>query len=368
VEELAEVLAIDFNSSGAPKLKADWRWEDNEEAVLSACSSLVAVVMDGDSRVVQFSHFSVKEYLTSTRLANSRGEEARFHIRLESAHKVLAQASLGVLLRLDERIDHDSIAGFPLARYAAKHWIDHVKFENVLFHVKDGIDHLFDADKAHFAACVWLYDPEGFSNSESSPTQPGVCPLHYTIRIGGHRALVEHVLSKRPQDLNAKGGYHGTPLHVAIFKKDFGIVYLLLENGADVNIRDHNDQTPLHDASLYGFCDLVQLLLSHDVDVDARHKYRRTPLHLAVTFNRVEVAKILLEHKADVNASDVDGDAPLHLAAKRGHLEVTRLLLEYGGNANARNNKGRTPFNLAKARKHTEKSDIGKVLWEHMKE
>ncbi|KAH9013210.1 hypothetical protein EDB85DRAFT_1877177, partial [Lactarius pseudohatsudake] len=94
VEELAEVLAVDFNASGGPKLNADWRWEDNEEAVLSACSSLVAVVMDGGSRVVQFSHFSVKEFLTSNRLASSVGEESQFHIRLKSAHTILAQASL----------------------------------------------------------------------------------------------------------------------------------------------------------------------------------------------------------------------------------------------------------------------------------
>ncbi|KAH9016742.1 hypothetical protein EDB85DRAFT_2122515, partial [Lactarius pseudohatsudake] len=96
VEELAEVLAVDFNASGSPKLNADWRWEDNEEAVLSACSSLVTVVMDGGSRVVQFSHFSVKEFLTSNRLASSLGEESQFRIRLESAHTILAQASLGV--------------------------------------------------------------------------------------------------------------------------------------------------------------------------------------------------------------------------------------------------------------------------------
>ncbi|KAH9016739.1 hypothetical protein EDB85DRAFT_2096769 [Lactarius pseudohatsudake] len=169
VEELAEVLAVDFNASGGPKLNADWRWADNEEAVLSACSSLVAVVMDRGSRVVQFSHFSVKEFLTSNRLASSLGEESQFHIRLKSAHTILAQASLGVLLRLDERIDRDSIVGFPLARYAAEHWPKHVKFENVFSQVKDGVDELFDADKPHFAAWVWLHDVEGCRESQSAP-------------------------------------------------------------------------------------------------------------------------------------------------------------------------------------------------------
>jgi hypothetical protein len=63
VEELAEVLAVDFSKAGGiPKLNEDLRWEDEEQAVLSACSSLVTVVAVQGSRVVQFSHFSVKEF------------------------------------------------------------------------------------------------------------------------------------------------------------------------------------------------------------------------------------------------------------------------------------------------------------------
>src|SRR6202012_2772173 len=64
VEELAELLAFDFQASnerGIPTLTEDWRWDDDEEAVLSTCSSLIAIVPHGKSRVVQFSHFSVKE-------------------------------------------------------------------------------------------------------------------------------------------------------------------------------------------------------------------------------------------------------------------------------------------------------------------
>src|ERR1700755_3364785 len=68
VKELAEVLAFDFDAEGIPKLNENWRWEDQEEAVMWACSSLVTIVKDGDSRIVQFSHFSVKEFLTADRL------------------------------------------------------------------------------------------------------------------------------------------------------------------------------------------------------------------------------------------------------------------------------------------------------------
>src|ERR1700744_2834113 len=82
-EELAEVLAFDLTTAGLPKLNTDWRWEDQEEVVLSACSSLVSVIIDNGSRVVQFSPFSVKEFLTSNRLASCMEEVSQFHVHIE---------------------------------------------------------------------------------------------------------------------------------------------------------------------------------------------------------------------------------------------------------------------------------------------
>ncbi|KAH9029732.1 hypothetical protein EDB84DRAFT_225122 [Lactarius hengduanensis] len=65
VDELAEILALDFTAAeGIPELKENWRWKDEEEAVLSTCSSLISVVGPSFHRVVQFSHFSVNEFLT----------------------------------------------------------------------------------------------------------------------------------------------------------------------------------------------------------------------------------------------------------------------------------------------------------------
>jgi len=143
VEELAEVLAVDFSAEGVPKLNPAWRWEDQEEAVMSACSSLVVIIEDGDSRIVQFSHFSVKEFLTSDRLAESSRDVSFYHILLELAHMILAQACLGVLLQLDDRVDGDKIKDFPLAIYAAEHWVKHAGVENVSSHIKGEMECLF---------------------------------------------------------------------------------------------------------------------------------------------------------------------------------------------------------------------------------
>ena len=61
-KELAEVFTINFNLDGASSLTESWRPENPEEALLSACSTLVAVVENAGSKTIQFSHFSVKEY------------------------------------------------------------------------------------------------------------------------------------------------------------------------------------------------------------------------------------------------------------------------------------------------------------------
>ena len=128
VEKLAEVLAVRFNAGALPHFSTGWRLGDAEEAVLSACSSLIDIVNVDGSRFVQFSHFSVKEFLISDRLAAASPELSRYHIIPNFAHATLAQASLGVLLQLDNRIDKDSIRNFPLADYAARHWFEHGRF------------------------------------------------------------------------------------------------------------------------------------------------------------------------------------------------------------------------------------------------
>src|SRR5579863_4053987 len=242
VEELAEVLAVDFGTSeGIPKLNEELRWEDQEQAVLSACSSLIAVIEDEGSRVVQFSHFSVKEFLTSDRLAVSKIDASRYHyIPLEPAHTIMAQACLGVLLRLDPDIDEASIENFPLARYAAEHFGDHAEFEGVLSHIRDGVDHLLDADKSHFAA--WLRVLRSHFSNEH-PQRPKVTALHH-VAFRGYRSLVDYLISKRPEDVNFRGEY-GTPLHAALDGKHADIAQLLLGHCIDVDVRDSLEQTPL---------------------------------------------------------------------------------------------------------------------------
>ena len=64
---------------GSRSRKLDWRWEDQEEAIMFACSNLVIIVGPEFtySRIVRFLHSSVKDFLTAKRLALSHTTRCR---------------------------------------------------------------------------------------------------------------------------------------------------------------------------------------------------------------------------------------------------------------------------------------------------
>ena len=337
VKELAEVLAL------MPKLNPGWRWEDQEEAVMSACSSLVTIVKDSDSRVVQFSHFSVKEFLTADRLVEPIRDASSYHIRLGAAHTIIAQACLGVLLRLDDLVDRNSIVNYPLARYAAQYWPTHARVENVSSHIKDGMECLFDADKPHFATWLWIYNEDHLvSMLTMRPEKPRAVPLYYTARLGFHD-LAEHLIAEHPEHVTAKGGFLATPIHAAASAGQADILSLLIQYGADVNGQGTFGETPLSIASMNARLEAGLCLLNNGADVDARNIYNDTALIYAIDCDSVEFTRMLLEHGAAINAPCEAHRTPLHWAVYNGRTGLVRLLLEHGADANARDDYGKTP-------------------------
>ena len=159
LEELAELLAIRFDETGLPTFNVAWHPEIVEQVVISACSRFITIVDREGSKVVKFWHFSIEQFLTSERLATVESRLSYYHILPEQAHTLLAHACLGVLLQLDWKNDRDStIARFPLAPYAARHWVDHVQFGNTSSHLREVMERLFNPTKSHFAAWIRLYD------------------------------------------------------------------------------------------------------------------------------------------------------------------------------------------------------------------
>jgi ankyrin repeat protein len=386
VEELAEVLAIRFPKAAPPTFNAAWRPENAEEAVLSACSSLISIVDTGDNQVVQFSHFSVKEYLTSERLTTAEERLSYYHILPEAAHTVLAHAGLSVLLQLDDKIDRNTIAHFPLAPYAARYWVDHAQFRNVSSQIQEVMERLFNPARPHFAAWVWVHDidhPWTQSISTMDPTQPEAMPLYYAS-LCGFRALTEHLIAAHSPDVNSRGGSQMTALHAASVKGHFDVASLLLKNGADpdsrddrgnaplhrlaqgglmakssleiarllvnsanVDVTDDEGWTPLHAAARSGYREIAELLLGSGASLDARNKKQQTPLELSCAHRKLDMAQFLIDRGSDINARDESGVIPLLAASTFGHVDVVRLLLDRGSDVNARTTAGQTPLHFA---------------------
>jgi len=361
-----------MGQGGIPKFQADWRWKDEEYAVLSTCSSLISIVDNDGSQVVQFSHFSVKEFLMSNRLATSTGDVSRYHILPGSAHTILARVCLGFLLHLDSHIGVKGVKGFPLAKYAAQHWVAHAQFEDVASRVEDGMKSLFDPDKPHFAAWVQIHNMDSQVQWRSpSMRSDRPYPLYYSALCGFYD-LVEHLVIKHPRHINTIGGKYESPLLAALRGKHIWIAELLLEHGGNVDVRGTSGQTPLHNAVQWSHntvVDAVQFLLTHGAEVNAQRGDLCTPLHLVANTGELRVAQTLLEHTADVHSRNNKGQTPLHFVSgpeislnEYNRPSLVRLLLAHGADVDARDIKHATPLHYAC---YHGKLEVAQVLLDH---
>ena len=284
------------------------------------------IVNRGDSQVVQFSHFSVKEYLTSDRLANASKDVSCYHILPKSAHTILAQACLGVLLRLDDHVNKENARVIPLAYYAAEHWVDHARFKDVSSRVQDTMEAFFDADKPHHAACLRLYPvDEGDDWAWAAYTNdymPCGAPLYYASFYGFYD-LAKHLAVKHPEHVNAGGGPLVSPLGAALYRGYFDVAELLHEHGADIDVRSTWEWTLLHVASFSGHVYAARWLLNHGADANAQMEGGWNSLDLATWSKYPEIVQVLLEHGASMDVEN-KGATPFQVALEEGYHEMVK--------------------------------------------
>jgi ankyrin repeat protein len=337
VEELAEILTIEFGLAEALSVVKGWRPANPEEAVLSACSTLISIVIDErGSKIVQFSHVSVKEFLTSDRIQTMDvGKISQYHVALEPAHMLLARLCLTVLLKLDGSVDKTQLAKSPLALYAAQHWVDHANFGNVASQILDAMEHLFNPTKPHFRAWIWLRksaNKQSMENIDERPPQPELTPLFFAAYYG-FGDLARRLIVTHKENVNSRSINKWTPLHAAADKGHVGAVRVLLDHGAVIDARIHDGLTPLVLASRHGHPRVVQLLLecraasNPNTRTDLDH-----PLCLVSRLGHLEIVRLLLDHGAEVNIQDEGHWSPLEEAMHHGQHDVARLLRDRGGN------------------------------------
>ena len=421
VEELAELLAFEFDEEqrGIPKYRAAWRLDDQTQAVLSTCSSLVTIVDDKTDwyfpqrrrrQVVQFSHFSVKEFLLSNRLTSSI---SRYRIFPESAHTILAQACIGFLLHLDEDIDEESTKGFPLADYAARNWVEHVKHKDVSSRVKDGMETLFDPDKPYFAAWIGIHDIDEvdiFIPPEPSPRSsyripsrtpsltsfrtlplPSLPPVSYSAALTGvHDKDDVDEMFIRPEPSH-RGSYRTFPLP-SIPPVSYSAAWIGMHDKDEVNkifippepSHRGSSRTSSRTPSLASFLTLPlpsippvfqPIPLPPDSESYSEpggspnpgSSPRPNPLYYSALCGFYNLAKhLVVKFPQYVNATYGRYEFPLLAALCEDHLEVGRLLLEHGAKVDAQETTGRTVLlKVISQSHHSGLADIVTLLLEH---
>lgn len=118
-----------------------------------------------------------------------------------------------------------------------------------------------------------------------------------------------------PRTVNARDGYHRTPLHWASLNGHKKAVdRLLIEGGSDPCLLDWFGRTPLHyavrrcvpgSARKLLYLQIVEALLKSDsATVATKDPIGLTPLHMAIENDASDVAEILLQHGAIVQIGD----------------------------------------------------------------
>ena len=258
LEELAEAIAVNFQSENSPCYDADCRYMDPRDA-LTVCSGLVTT-FEGtirssnsvysrtnrgeNSGIIKLAHMSVKDYLLSEHIA--KGPARYFSLNAKIAHSVITENCLAYLLHFGtlDSLSGAAVISFPLARYAAEHWSLHMRLcENTSpsESLQKLLSHLFLTTSDAHANWMWLIH-----------TRPRwdwlMPPLSRIWKPAEKRRLSEDI---------------STPLYVAALLGQHALVQELLVQANSLTSDRRWYNKALQGAAYEGHNEVVERLLHH---------------------------------------------------------------------------------------------------------
>ncbi|KAF2868919.1 ankyrin repeat-containing domain protein, partial [Massariosphaeria phaeospora] len=343
LEGLTEALAVDLD---ALKYEPMQKVQDPED-ILAMCGSLVT--RSGETgNVLRLSHFSVKEYLTSTRISAS--EQSCYHIAIPKADISLAKNCL------------DNVPNI-LLYYSAL--IGSTELMEKMLQLGANLD----AEGGVYGTALTAATYKGDRRSVEFLLEKGASLNIISGYIGGPlKAAVAYgqidlakLLIARGANVNSLGGrfytalgaattsqeksldmvkclleaganptlthYYSSPLCVAVFRGFDHVTDLLLEHDADVN-----EGPCLQNAVLKGDIDVIELFLARGARINRRDGPLGTPIQAAVVGGLSTLSFLIDKYHADCNWKDDEGRTALHVAAMGGSVATVRYLLDLGMN------------------------------------
>ncbi|KAI6887757.1 Pfs, NACHT and ankyrin domain protein [Hortaea werneckii] len=347
-EELLEVTGIVL-TDGDPIFDKDEVLQDLRD-ILRICLSLVSIIpavqdrekSNTDTRVeptgeyIRLAHFSVKEYLVSTRPCLEK-----FSLLEKDSHDILATSCLVYLHRFqgEEWKDCNSEAKFPLTGYAAVHWTHHAPVSD--FQSKRQRDLCMELLTERLPAYKsWhrfydLYLNDGETDDISREITEFPSPL-FAASGEGLVHVVYAILEDENANIDATWNGMGSALCQASKKGYRRIVELLLAKGANPNVQRDQYYHALVEATRYGDKKIVEMLLDAGADVHAEEIPYGTAFDAASEICDKELMEMLLAKDANLEARGECYGQALIQASITGREDLVEVLLANGADVKVR--------------------------------
>lgn len=385
-EELVDAIAIEVGSQ--PPFNPDNRMPEPME-ITRLCSSLISTEhpVYGESCPQRFyaelAHFSVKEYITSSRV----NEAFKDHLVERTARATIVEISLAYLSYVDTQssqhldrmslwdlrheeylmelpnlsedestvrynthmfedvpeygipqyIDHT----FPFFSYSLG-WVEHAQVaETSNAQLAESIAEFFSQRRLQYLWSCWPDESSFATRWYKVQSGREISPLYLPSKAG----LIQSVrlLLKEGADPNGDGNY--PPISGAYKGGHKEIVRLLLDHGAYIDARgDRSNPAVVFSALIEHDDDFVMELLDRGADPNSIGPYPDIPLlhgnecsvlHLAALLGHTNIVQYLLQKGADIDFQSNKEGTALSAAAQNGHMAVVQHLLDKGADINA---------------------------------
>jgi ankyrin repeat domain-containing protein 50 len=350
VDELIDGMAVNLTEPACLNYRD--RVED-AESLLEICPGLIQVDVDVQADVdvavedcdreqvistVRIAHFSVQEYLESTRIPNHNA--APYALSSGLAHEEIANICCVYLSEpnlSNGELSWKRLREFPLARFAAEYWYHHYRNSTGnKIQTQELVLRIFEQEKCYFHTWVRIYDIDKpwKSRDFTYPSNAIPSPVYYASMLGLELVL-DKLTGKEDFNLakrlvNAQGGQYGTALQAASSQGHESIVQKLLDNGAEVNAQGGDYGTALQAASYKGHESIVQKLLDNGAEVNAQGGHYGTALQAALYEGHESIVQKLFDNGADINTQGGFYGTALQAALEGGHDSIISKLRDRG--------------------------------------
>lgn len=336
INEVAEAACIDPDSE-VPFDPED-RFHAPANDILEILGSLVTVSTNNDNDVlkgdcgIKLAHFSVREYLLSSRLHNT--PSAIFSTSEVAIHRWCMRSCLAYFIKFS--YTQKSILDIPEAcffEYACLYWSYHARHIPEDAEENDPLLQTLYLSISTYS--LWqkmlpsIYGLPGVNTLLVKSLS--LTPLIHASAIGLSSIVKKLLANNADAHTNIHGKY--TALHLATWYGNALTTKILLESKESallINALDPSMNTALHLASSLGDEQIVGLLLKYGASTKLKSASNKTALMLAAQSGRINIVQQLLQHETKDNSQEIERTKALTIASRAGHLNIVKLLLDFG--------------------------------------